>query len=81
MFLIFDVIYKKVFFNFSKPVFTDDHEYAVMDVIFHDGSAYTSGSTYIFEWNEKHWEIIGKIFGWEKPAENNTIAKDSRNAP
>jgi len=58
-------IFDKSYFVFSKPVFTDDYQYAVMDVSFRCGSECDCGWTYLFERARQNWEIAGKILIWE----------------
>lgn len=58
-------IFDKSYFVFSKPVFTDDYQYAVMDVSFRCGSKCDCGWTYLFERVGQDWEIAGKILVWE----------------
>ena len=56
---------EKIIFHFSKPVFTNDQQYAVMNIIFDCGPECVSGWTYLFIKNNNAWEIAGKIFGWQ----------------
>ncbi|MBS1599656.1 MAG: hypothetical protein JST75_15630 [Bacteroidetes bacterium] len=58
-------VYEKSYFIFSKPVFTDDHDYAVMNVVFECGNLCATAWTYLFKKHDDSWEIAGKIFGWQ----------------
>ncbi len=56
---------EKLVFCFSKPVFTDDYQYAVIDMISMNGPISSAGSTYFFKRAGSKWELIGKVFGWQ----------------
>ena len=57
-------MFDKSYFIFSKPEFTTDQEYAVMDITFKCGKSCSSGWTYIFVRNEDDWKVAGRILVW-----------------
>jgi hypothetical protein len=51
-------------FSFSLPQFTDDGQYAVIDLNFTCGVICGDGSTYIFHHTATGWKLIGKHNNW-----------------
>ena len=57
---------EKFVFCFSKPEFTDDFQYAVINVVCRcDDKACGMGATYLFKRKDDNWEIAGKMVAWE----------------
>ncbi|PWT72411.1 MAG: hypothetical protein C5B59_15750 [Bacteroidetes bacterium] len=57
---------ERMVFSFSRPAFTKDNEYAVMDVAFKcDSHGCGEGATYIFKNTGTRWEIAGKLLSWK----------------
>jgi hypothetical protein len=52
-------------FSFSLPQFTDDWQYAVIDLNMVCGGRCGVGTTYIFHLTSKGWKAIGKYTNWE----------------
>jgi len=56
---------ERMVFCFSKPAFTADSRYAVIDVAFRcDDKACGMGSTYIFRREGQEWIIAGEMIAW-----------------
>lgn len=56
---------ERLVFSFSKPAFTSDYRYAVMDVAYRcDDHGCGEGATYIFRNIGNGWEIAGKLISW-----------------
>ncbi|HTQ27286.1 MAG TPA: hypothetical protein VMI35_04125 [Puia sp.] len=56
---------EKLVFCFSTPEFTDDYQYAVIDVSIRcDEKACGSGCTYIFHREGRGWRIAGEMMSW-----------------
>jgi hypothetical protein len=56
---------EKLVFCFSKPEFTADYQFAVIDVSFKcDDKACGMGATYIFRRNGQSWKIAGERTAW-----------------
>ena len=54
-----------VIFSFSLPQFTDDGQFAVIDLNFHCGTLCGQGTTYIFRLTTKgEWKLIGTYVNW-----------------
>ncbi|MDP4148860.1 MAG: hypothetical protein Q8943_05545 [Bacteroidota bacterium] len=52
-------------FDLSKPEFTDDGRYAIIDVVIHCGRGCTSGYTCLFRRiGPAAWKIIGNLLNW-----------------
>ncbi|HEX4851492.1 MAG TPA: hypothetical protein VFV08_11830 [Puia sp.] len=57
---------ERLVFSFSKPVFTKDSSYAVMDVAYRcDDHGCGEGATYIFKNFGTSWVIVGKLISWK----------------
>jgi len=55
----------KLVFYFSKPEFTDDLQYAVINIVYRcDELGCGQGATYIFKRTNDNWEIAGKMIAW-----------------
>jgi len=56
---------EKVVFCFSKPEFTDDFQYAVMNISYRcDDKACGMGTTYLFMQTDNGWKVAGKMVSW-----------------
>jgi hypothetical protein len=56
---------EKLVFYFSKPEFTDDLQYAVINVVYRcDDKACGMGATYLFSRTENSWKVAGKMISW-----------------
>lgn len=55
---------KHLVFSFSLPQFTDDGQYAVIDLNMVCGGRCGLGSTYIFHLTSKGWKMIGVYRNW-----------------
>ncbi len=53
-----------IVFYFSKPEFTDDGQYAVMNVTDDCGSECARGYTYLFRRKATGWKRIGRMLNW-----------------
>jgi hypothetical protein len=51
-------------FSFSLPQFTDDGQYAVIDLNMVCGGRCGLGSTYVFHWTGSGWKMIGMYRNW-----------------
>jgi hypothetical protein len=57
-------------FSFSLPQFTDDGKYAVIDLNLICGGACGVGTTYIFQFHQSGWKVVGEYTNWEMLAEH-----------
>lgn len=55
-------------FSFSLPQFTDDGQYAVIDLNMVCGGACGVGATYIFHRRPSGWSRVGEYINWEASA-------------
>jgi len=55
---------ERTVFSFSLPQFTDDGEYAVIDLNFICGTACGQGITYLFRHTAIGWRLIGQHTNW-----------------
>ena len=56
---------EKFVFCISKPEFTDDFQYAVINVVYRcDDKACGMGATYVFKRIDNNWEVAGKMIAW-----------------
>ncbi|HTQ64180.1 MAG TPA: hypothetical protein VMI12_05255 [Puia sp.] len=56
---------EKLVFYFSKPEFTDDLQYAVINVVYRcDDKACGMGATYLFSRTDHDWKVAGKMISW-----------------
>ncbi|HEY4336046.1 MAG TPA: hypothetical protein VGM89_09115 [Puia sp.] len=57
--------HRNVLFSFSLPQFTDDGQYAVIDLNFVCGPVCGQGTTYIFRLTtEGEWKLVGQYVNW-----------------
>jgi hypothetical protein len=57
--------HRDVVFSFSLPQFTDDGQYAVIDLNFICGPRCGQGTTYIFRLTtEGEWKLVGQYVNW-----------------
>jgi hypothetical protein len=57
-------------FSFSLPQFTDDGQYAVIDLNLVCGGSCGVGATYIFHLYPPGWKVVGEYTNWETLAEH-----------
>jgi hypothetical protein len=55
---------KTMIFSYSQPQFTDDGQYAVIDLNFVCGLACGEGSTCLFRLTPSGWKLIAKYTNW-----------------
>jgi hypothetical protein len=56
---------EKVVYYFSRPAFTDDYQYAVVDMGFRcDDKQCGMGATFLFKQTDGEWKIAGKKLVW-----------------
>ncbi|MDO6429193.1 hypothetical protein Q4E93_01250 [Flavitalea sp. BT771] len=55
---------ERTLFSFSLPHFTDDGQYAVIDLNFICGIACGTGFTFLFRHASGGWKLIGKYANW-----------------
>ena len=55
---------EKIVFSFSRPQFTDDGQYAVIDLNFVCGAACGNGFTCLFRLTSTGWKLIAKYSNW-----------------
>jgi len=60
----------RMVFSFSLPQFTDDGQYAVIDLNMVCGGRCGLGATYIFHLYPSGWKIVGEYTNWEVLAEH-----------
>ena len=51
-------------FSFSRPYFTADGSYAVIDLNFVCGFGCGKGTTFLFHWTAGRWKLIGRHVNW-----------------
>ena len=55
----------KVVFYFSRPVFTDDYQYAIVDMSFRcDSRQCGMGATFLFRQIDGKWKMAGRKLAW-----------------
>jgi hypothetical protein len=58
---------QQVVFYFSRPEFTDDGQYAIIDLAFHCGAHCGRSATYLFRRSgagQSAWKMIGRRLNW-----------------
>jgi hypothetical protein len=62
-------------FSFSVPQFTDDGNYAVIDLNMICGGACGVGATYLFHLYPSGWKVVGEYTNWEMAGEHHYRAR------
>ena len=56
---------EKEVFYFSRPVFTDDNSYAIIDLSYRcDTRECGMGATYLFRQTSAGWKLVGRMLRW-----------------